>query len=267
MKNKILNVAGMSTPDSISFFGDNGDCLVDTVDFKSPPRYTKIKPYTLIKKVKNIPIIRGYAIIIDMIINLIKVLFKYKLWLVVIGVVLFTLFFRPETVVEIKEVKETPLSSLIPHQFWDYWMNIALYLIILVYIFLATKNHAAEHKAISAYELKQDLSITNIKSQPKENRRCGTVLVVWFLIISIPLFFFNFNIPGWLNNILQLTAFSFSYEIFLLARRDDAIGKIVYSAGWLGQKLTTREPNTKLLERSRQGIMKLLDEEGYRYRK
>ena len=70
MKKKILNVAGMSTPESITFFGDNGDCIVDTVDLKSPPRYDKGKPYILTKSVKNIPLLRGYAVIIDLIINL-----------------------------------------------------------------------------------------------------------------------------------------------------------------------------------------------------
>lgn len=255
----------MSTPETITFFGDNGDCTVDTVDFKSPPYYTKSKPYALTKHVKNIPLIRGYTVIVDIFINIIKMIFKRKLWLFLIGIFLFSFFFKPQVIVEVKEIKPSPLSSLIPSSFWDYWLTIALYSFVLIYVFLATRNHAAEHKAISAYDINQDLSIKNINNQPKENRRCGTVLVVWFLLLSLPLFLFSFS--RGIETFLQFTAFSFAYELFILARRNDKIGAFFYSLGWLGQKFTTREPDVKLLMRSRQGLMKLLDEEGCRYRR
>lgn len=255
----------MSSPSSITFFGDKGECEVDTIDHNLPPKYTTSKPYRLTKHVKNIPIIRGYTLMVDLIFQLIRLIFTNKLWLLVLGIVLFTTFFKPEVVIEIKEVKSSPLTSIIPYQFWDHWVPIALYLLVLGFVFLATKNHAAEHKVISAYENNQNLSLRNINLQPKENRRCGTVLIVWFLVISAPIFFLPIN--EWAKNFLQFTAFSFAYEIFQLARRDDTIGQLVYSLGWLGQKLTTREPDIKLLTRSREGLMRLLDEEGYRYRK
>lgn len=266
MKKKVADLAGMSTPENITFFGEDGTSEVDTIDFKNPPRYYKDKTFTLFKKVKNIPIIRGYAVLFEIILSFLRFLFKNKLWLVLAFIILFVTFFKPEMIVISKEVKPGPLSNIIPNIFWDeYFFPLATYSIILTFIFFATKNHAAEHKAISAYDTTQNLSIKNIKIQPKENRRCGTVLVVWMLILSIPLFFVDFG--SLIDTFLQATTFSLGYEVFLLARRKDKIGDVTYSLGWLGQKLTTREPDDKLLLRSRQGIMRLLDEEGYRYKR
>ena len=265
MKKKVADIAGMSFPESINFFGDNGISEVDTTDFKLPPRYTKDRPYGLYKKVKNIPLIRGYAVLVDLFLSIIKTIFKNVLWLFVFVVIFSFVFLQPEKVVVTEETKPGLLSGIIPDTFWgEYFFDIAFFGFLIIFVFLATKNHAAEHKAISAYETSQNLSLNNIRSQPKENCRCGTVLVVWVLILSIPLFFVDFG--SLINTFFQATTFSFGYEIFLLARRKDLIGDIVYTPGWLGQKLTTREPNDKLLIRSRQGLMRLLDEEGYRYK-
>ena len=270
MKGKVVNLAGMSFPESINFFGNKGTAEVNTVDFKLPPTYTKEKSFSLYRVVKKFPLIRGYAVLIDLIMSIIKSIFKSPLAIFAFLAILAFMFLRPEEIVITHEVRPGVLSNIIPDNFWSqYFFDIALFGFLIIFVFLATKNHAAEHKAISAYETNQNLSLKNIKLQPKENCRCGTVLVVWFWILTLPLTFFLHTIgtSSLITALLQITGFSFAYEIFNLARRKDKIGKIIYFPGWLGQKLTTREPNNKLLLRSRQGLMRLLDEENYRYQK
>ena len=270
MKGKVANLAGMSFPESINFFGNEGFSEVDTTDYKLPPKYAKDKHYTLYKKVKKFPIIRGYAVLIDLFFLMIRALFKNVLWIFLLIILLSFVFLQPKEVVVTKEIKPGLLSGIVPDVFWDkYFFDIAFFGFLIIFVFLATKNHAAEHKAISAYETNQDLSLKNIQSQPKENCRCGTVLVVWYWILALPLSLFlnTTEISSPISLFIFMTTFSFAYEIFNLARREDKIGKIIYFPGWLGQKLTTREPDSKLLLRSRQGLMRLLDEEGYHYRR
>ena len=259
-KNKTLDLAGISHPGSITFFGEEGQAEVDTEDLKIPPRYVKERSHCLYSIFKKIPVIRGYAVIFDLLFEMLK-----NKWIILVILFFIGISLSPKEVVIQKEIIPGPLSFIIPDVFWDnYFFTIAIWLIVITYLFLATKNHAAEHKVISAYEDSENLTIKNIKKQPKENRRCGTVLVVWFFVLSLPMFYENNFL---IEIFLQMTFFSFAYEVFRLARRRDTIGNIVYSLGWLGQKLTTREPDNKLLLRSRQGLIRLLDEEGYDYKK
>ena len=265
MKEKIANLAGMSFPESISFFGEGGSVSIDTKNHEDKPRYEKEKPYSLFRRVNKIPFIRGYAMVIDIIYQLLKGLFKNIPFLLLFLFLFFYSFFAPETSKII--TKQGPLSGIIPDTFWTGpFLSIGFFSIIVIWLFLATKNHGAEHKCISAYETTQNLSYNTLKSQPKENRRCGTVLVVWVYIIAIPIFLFV-DVKGLLSLLLQLTVFSVGNEIFRLARNKTPIGNFIYFFGWLGQKITTREPDNKLLLRARQGIVKLLDEEGYNYKK
>ena len=268
--NKKINLAGMSFPESITFIGNEGSSVVDTNDYKLPPMYIKDKSYTLYKKVRNIPIIRGYTFLIDLFLSMIRALFKNVLLLFLLIIILSFVFLQPKEVVVTKETKPGPLSGVIPDVFWDkYFFDIAFFGFLIIFVFLATKNHAAEHKAISAYETSQNLSLNNIRSQPKENCRCGTVLVVWYWILALPLSLFldTTKISSLVSLFIFMTVFSLAYEIFRLAKREDKTGKFIYFPGWLGQKLTTREPDDKLLLRSREGLMRLLDEERFRYRK
>lgn len=264
MKNKKkLDIGGMSFPDQINFFGENGSVEIDTHNYENKPNYEKDKPYSLFKRVNKIPFIRGYAMIIDLVYQFLKSIFKNVLSLLLFLLVIFYVFFAPQTSKIV--TKSGPLSNIVPDAFWTGpYLSIGFISLVVVWLFLATKNHGAEHKCISAYTTTQNLSYNTLKSQPKENRRCGTVLVVWVYILAIPLLFINTK--GITSIFLQLTVFSIGYEIFRLASKETPIGNFIYFFGWLGQKITTREPSDKLLLRARDGIKKLLDEEGYTYK-
>lgn len=261
-ENKVADLGGMSLPEVIYFFSENGTSEVDMKNYQNVPFYEKVSERSLFYKLRRVPFIRGIAAYIGLIYSLLKQIWKNKLWLVVIASTLIYIFLSPKS----KTVYEAPsgIAAVIPAIFWEkYFFGIAFYTIIIIFIFMARKNHAAEHKVISAYETKQDLSLSNIKMQPKENRRCGTVLVVWYLILIIPFMFTTFG--QLIDAITSMLGFSISYEIFLLARKRNGIGNFVYFFGWLGQKLTTKEPDDKILLRARDGLKKLLDSEGYTY--
>lgn len=253
MKRKIADLGGMSLPYTIDFFSDKGSVEVDIKDKKEVPKYTKRdKKWSFYRYVKKIPFVRGFAIIFDFILKFFRFLYEKKLYLLGIVIILIYLFFAPKQEVIV-------ISERSP--FWDNFLVTSLYLFVVVYIFCATKNHGAEHKLISAYETTQDLTLKNIKKQSKENRCCGTVLALWLLIFLIPLDILYQGIPFKI-----ILIFPVAYEIFLLARKKNLIGNLAYFPGWLGQKITTREPDDKLLLRARIGLRKLLDAEKHIYK-
>ena len=245
MDNKI-SLAGMSFPQSILFINDDSSVTVNTKDITEKIEYeNKPKIFKTYQYVKKIPFIRGPAALFDVIFN---ALIKNKKYLLILCAVLIYNFFAPS------------VEQVSRGWFWDNYFSIIVMIGIIVYLFYATKNHGAEHKVISAFEDNQDLSLANIKKQPKENKRCGTVLVVWFFTADFLLSFIL--LPSFISTIIS---FSLAYEIFLLARNNNLLGKISYSLGWLGQKITTREPDDKLLLRAREGLIVLLDKDGIKY--
>lgn len=249
LQNKKIELTGISFPKQIMFASDdysvsfNPHNLSETIELEKDNR--KINLY---RQVKNIPLIRGMALLLEM---LLSFLIRNKfLSMGIIGIIIY-ISFSPENTFNSKSL------------FWDNYLKVLLYGGVLVYIFSAFKNHGAEHKVISAYDTNNDLTMENIKKQPKENRRCGTVLVVWLYAISLPL---RYLVGGDYPLFYTLIIFGFAYEICLLARRKDFIGNLCYSIGWMGQKITTREPNDELLLKSRNALKALLDKENVNYK-
>jgi len=253
-KNRILkSLGGMSVPSHIMFMSDKGESNVDTSHLDLPPVYDK-DPLNgaLFRKVKNIPFIRGLALIFDMFFSMLRHLYKNKpLFFMIIFFAIYMIF-----------SPSTPPQEIQPKSlFWESYLSFGIYAVLLGFIFYARENHAAEHKVIGAYMDGQDISFRNIKKQPKEHRRCGTVLVVW--ILSIAILFELITIPSYIRTPL---AISIGYEAFRLAAKDTKLGNVFFYPGWLGQKLTTKEPRKKILLRSRDGLRKLLNEEKYPYK-
>lgn len=254
MKQKTANLSGMSFPYSISLLTDSGGSVeIDTQDKNEHIRYSKRSSWSVYKYVKDIPFVRGLILLLELITKFLMYLWSKKLFLFIGILVLGYILFAPRNEV----IDTTP-----PNFFWDNYIGLGYYSFLIIFIFIARKNHGAEHKVISAYETSQNISLKNIKKQPKENRRCGTVLVMWMLVFLIPLDIFNIDIP-----FTFFIVFMVAYELFLLARKRNIFGNIAYSIGWLGQKLTTKEPDDNLLSITRKGIKKLLDEGRYYYSK
>ena len=245
---KKANLSGMSFPNLITLFNDSG--YVEVFPKEKEVQYLPSKnKFSLYEKTRKIPFIRGFTSIIDMMIKLVDYLWNKKRILFGVIFIVIYLIFSPNQEEKVKS-------------FWDYYIGFGLWMFIVSLLFLATKNHSAEHKVISAYDSNQDLSIKNIEKQPKENRRCGTVLVMWFLTLKL----FIYTITGIDEGLFDLLViFPIAYELFLLARRKGFIGNVFYSVGWLGQKITTRKPDKNLLLIARKGMRLLLDKGGYKY--
>ncbi len=114
--------------------------------------------------------------------------------------------------------------------------------------------HGAEHKVINAFEAELELTVANIQTMPTRNDRCGTTFIFLVMIVSIIMFSFL----GWQENLgirlitrlalLPLVA-GVSYEFLkLFAKSDNLLFKIFKYPGLLLQKITTKEPEDKMIE-------------------
>ena len=113
--------------------------------------------------------------------------------------------------------------------------------------------HGAEHKCINCIESGKELTVHNVMRSSRLHRRCGTSFLLFVAIISIALFFF-IRVDSMLLKIVYRVLLipviaGISYEIIRLAGNyDNAFTRIISLPGMLLQKLTTREPDRKMVE-------------------
>lgn len=113
--------------------------------------------------------------------------------------------------------------------------------------------HGAEHKCINCIEAGKELTVYNVMRSSRLHRRCGTSFLLFVVMISIILFFFirtdRMLLKILYRVILIPVIASISYEIIRLAGKyDNAFTRIISLPGMLLQKLTTREPDRKMVE-------------------
>ncbi len=129
--------------------------------------------------------------------------------------------------------------------------------------------HGAEHKTISCYEKGLPLTVENAKSCTRVHDRCGTTFIVFVLTISILLFacfesLVGKSIDGALRvlckvSLLPLVA-GLSYELLkALSKTKSKIFIPLKVPGLLLQKITTREPEDKMLEVAITAFNKVLE--------
>jgi len=134
--------------------------------------------------------------------------------------------------------------------------------IFLLYMWLATRlnemkrvwaYHGAEHKAIYCYEKGLPLTVENVKEQSRLHPRCGTSFLFIVMIVSILVFSFtsweNVFIRIALRLLLLPVVVGVSYELIKLAGRyDNWATRIISAPGKALQRLTTAEPDDKMIE-------------------
>ena len=113
--------------------------------------------------------------------------------------------------------------------------------------------HGAEHKCINCIEHGRPLTVRNVKRSSRQHKRCGTSFIFFVFIVSIILFFFirvdNTLEKVALRILLIPVVAGISYEIIRLAGRSNNIFvKILSAPGMLVQRLTTKEPDEKMIE-------------------
>ena len=128
--------------------------------------------------------------------------------------------------------------------------------------------HAAEHKAINAYEAGEELTPETVQRYSLIHPRCGTAFLLWVMVIAIFVFAF-FGQPDWYWLILSRIALlpviaGIASELIRFAGRhtDNRFLMTLLAPGLWLQRLTTREPSLDQLEVSIRALKDVLQREG-----
>jgi uncharacterized protein YqhQ len=124
--------------------------------------------------------------------------------------------------------------------------------------------HAAEHKAINAYEAGEELEPERVQRFSLIHPRCGTAFLLWVMVIAIFVFAF-FGRPAWywliVTRILLLPVIAgLAYELIRFAGKhtDNRLVMTLLAPGLWLQRLTTREPTLDQLEVSIRALREVL---------
>jgi uncharacterized protein YqhQ len=128
--------------------------------------------------------------------------------------------------------------------------------------------HAAEHKAINAFEAGDELEPERVQRYSLLHVRCGTAFLLYVMVIAIFVFAF-FGRPAWywliVSRIVALPLIAgLAYEIIRFAGRHPehrALRTLLAPGLWL-QRLTTRQPTLDQIEVSIRALRKVLVLEG-----
>jgi uncharacterized protein YqhQ len=128
--------------------------------------------------------------------------------------------------------------------------------------------HAAEHKAINAYEAGEELEPETVQRHSLIHPRCGTAFLLWVMVIAIFVFAF-FGRPAWYwliaTRILLLPVIAgIAYELIRFAGKhtDNTYLMALLAPGLWLQRLTTREPSLDQIEVSIRALQQVLALEG-----
>jgi uncharacterized protein YqhQ len=128
--------------------------------------------------------------------------------------------------------------------------------------------HAAEHKAINAYDAGEDLVPERVARYSLLHVRCGTAFLLYVMVVAIFVFAF-FGRPAWYwliaSRILLLPVIAgIAYEIIRFAGKhpqNPFLRTLLAPGLWL-QRLTTREPTLDQIEVSIRALREVLRLEG-----
>ena len=149
-------------------------------------------------------------------------------------------------------------------------IRVSLFIAYLVLISLLPdlrrvfQYHAAEHKAINAYEAGEELTPQVVQRYSLIHPRCGTAFLLWVMVIAIFVFaFFGRPVWYWLiaSRILLLPVIAgIAYELIRFAGKhtDNRVLMTLLAPGLWLQRLTTREPTLDQLEVSIRALREVL---------
>jgi len=114
--------------------------------------------------------------------------------------------------------------------------------------------HAAEHKAINAYEDGATLTPETVQGYSKIHLRCGTAFLLWVMVIAV-FVFAAVGRPDWpvliASRVLLLPVIAgLAYELIRFGGKhpNNSIVRTALAPGLWLQRLTTREPTLDQLE-------------------
>ena len=132
----------------------------------------------------------------------------------------------------------------------------------------AFQYHAAEHKAINAYEAGEELTPEKVQRFSLLHVRCGTAFLLYVMFVAIFVFAFVGR-PVWywliISRIVLLPLIAgIAYELIRFAGKhsDNRLLMTLLAPGLWLQRLTTREPTLDQLEVSIRALREVLEREG-----
>ena len=150
-------------------------------------------------------------------------------------------------------------------------------LIFLAYLLLISllpdlrrvfQYHAAEHKAINAFEAGDELTPQRVQTYSLIHPRCGTAFLLWVMVIGIFVFAFVGQ-PAWYwlvtSRILLLPVIAgIAYELIRFAgkHQGNVLRMTLLAPGMWLQRLTTRQPTLDQIEVSIRALQEVLRLEG-----
>ncbi|WP_457638179.1 DUF1385 domain-containing protein [Oceanithermus sp.] len=114
--------------------------------------------------------------------------------------------------------------------------------------------HGSEHKSIAAYEKGLELTVENVRAQPKYHPRCGTTFIAFVIVTSIVVYSFlpRPDVYWWLllGRVALLPLVSaIAFELLRFSSsHNDPVSKVLRWLGYQFQMLTVREPDDEMIE-------------------
>jgi uncharacterized protein YqhQ len=153
-------------------------------------------------------------------------------------------------------------------------LRVAIFILYLVLVGLMPdlkrvfQYHAAEHKAINAYEAGDSLEPETVQRHSLIHVRCGTAFLLYVMVIAIFVFAFVGQ-PGWFwliaSRILLLPVIAgIAYEVIRFAGKhpQNPVLRTILAPGLWLQRLTTRAPSLDQIEVSIRALREVLRLEG-----
>ena len=161
-----------------------------------------------------------------------------------------------------------------------YWLRSLLEGVVRIIIFMAYlalcsrmkdmkrvfAYHGAEHKTIFCYEAGLELTVENMRKQPKHHPRCGTSFLFVIMMVSILVFAFvraDGALTRLISRLLLLpVVVGITYEINrYVGRHDNALTRVMTAPGLWMQNFTTNEPDDSMIEVGIEALKRVLPEE------
>ncbi|HSJ58552.1 MAG TPA: DUF1385 domain-containing protein [Anaerolineae bacterium] len=128
--------------------------------------------------------------------------------------------------------------------------------------------HGAEHKTINAYEAGVELTPKNVARYSTAHLRCGTAFLLSVMVISV-LFFAMLGQPPIVLRLLSrilfiplIAAVAYEFIKFTNRHRDNVLVRSLAAPNLALQKLTTREPDEKMLEVAILALERVMEADG-----
>ncbi len=114
--------------------------------------------------------------------------------------------------------------------------------------------HGAEHKTVNAYEAGAPLESVAVEGYSTAHPRCGTAFILGVMVIAIVVFALLGRPPMWLRLLSRvllipvIAGISYEFLKFSSSHRNNPLMKAFLAPSLALQRMTTREPDTSMLE-------------------